>query len=367
MSEPIYSNLFYFRLILKIGGTEQFLYEIAKKYHAKDITILYDEADFDQLARLKKLVRCIKRQPNKTYKAKRAFYNFNLEAIDQVKADEHIFICHAIYQNIDQIPPVNHPKLTRFIGVSKFASRELEKYAEHLGKKIKAEPCYNPLTLEKPKKILKIVSAGRFNDKVKGGDRLIRLAGAVEKYARENGEKYIWLVFTNRWKIPVSIPNFFIMEPRIDVRDCIADADWLVQLSNDMESYGYSINEALGYGTGVVHTPLSVIPELNIPDEAHLTCEYDMSNADEIAEKMFTQLKEFTYTPPEDGWDKLLVDTTSNYEPPKADTEVECIERYYDLELKRTIEVGSPTYKIERERANYLSSLGLVKILKKKK
>lgn len=367
MSEPIYSNLFYFRLILKIGGTEQFLYEIAKKYHAKDITILYDEADFDQLARLKKLVRCIKRQPNKTYKAKRAFYNFNLEAIDQVKAGEHIFICHAIYQNIDQIPPVNHPKLTRFIGVSKFASRELEKYAEHLGKKIKAEPCYNPLTLEKPKKILKIVSAGRFNDKVKGGDRLIRLAGAVEKYARENGEKYIWLVFTNRWKIPVSIPNFFIMEPRIDVRDYIADADWLVQLSNDMESYGYSINEALGYGTGVVHTPLSVIPELNIPDEAHLTCEYDMSNADEIAEKMFTQLKEFTYTPPEDGWDKLLVDTPSNYKPPKADTEVECIERYYDLELKRTIEVGSPTYKIERERANYLSSLGLVKILKKKK
>ena len=106
MKEQVYSNLFYFRLILKIGGTEQFLYEIAKKYHAKDITILFDDADFDQLARLKKLVRCIKRQPEKIYKAKRAFYNFNLDAIDQIEADEHIFICHAIYQNINQIPPV---------------------------------------------------------------------------------------------------------------------------------------------------------------------------------------------------------------------------------------------------------------------
>ena len=367
MKEQVYSNLFYFRLILKIGGTEQFLYEIAKKYHAKDITILFDDADFDQLARLKKLVRCIKRQPEKTYKAKRAFYNFNLDAIDQIEADEHIFICHAIYQNINQIPPVNHPKLTRYVGVSNFSSRELEKYAKHLGKEIKAEPCYNPLTLEKPKKILKIISAGRFNDKVKGGDRLLRLAEAVEKYARENGEKYIWLVFTNRVTFRANTPNLFIMEPRVDVRDYIADADWLVQLSNDMESYGYSINEALGYGTGVVHTPLSIIPELNIPDEAHLTCEYDMSNADEIAKKMFEPRKEFTYTPPKDGWDKLLVDEPSNYKLPKADTEVECINRYYDLEQKRIIEVGSPTYMVEPERADYLSSLGLVKILRKKK
>lgn len=97
MSEKRYANIFYFRLILKIGGTEQFLYEIAKKYHKKDIVVLYDRADLDQLARLKKLVRCIQRDPNVTYKAKRAFYNFNLDAIDQIEADEHIFVTHAIY------------------------------------------------------------------------------------------------------------------------------------------------------------------------------------------------------------------------------------------------------------------------------
>ena len=45
-------NLFYFRKISRIGGTEQFLYEIAKKYHDWDITVYYDEADKDQLKRL---------------------------------------------------------------------------------------------------------------------------------------------------------------------------------------------------------------------------------------------------------------------------------------------------------------------------
>ena len=54
----IYSNIFYFKRISKIGGTEQFLYEIAKKYKDWDITVFFDEADAFQLKRLKKYVRC---------------------------------------------------------------------------------------------------------------------------------------------------------------------------------------------------------------------------------------------------------------------------------------------------------------------
>ena len=37
----MYNNVFYFKKINKIGGTEQFLYEIAKKYNKYDITIIY--------------------------------------------------------------------------------------------------------------------------------------------------------------------------------------------------------------------------------------------------------------------------------------------------------------------------------------
>lgn len=39
-----FANIYYFRVISRIGGTEQFLYEMAKKYHKYDLAILYDEA-----------------------------------------------------------------------------------------------------------------------------------------------------------------------------------------------------------------------------------------------------------------------------------------------------------------------------------
>lgn len=358
------ANLFYFRWILKIGGTEQFLYEIAKKYHKKDITILYDKADRSQLARLKKIVRCIQREPGETYKAKRAFYNFNLEAIDQIEADEHIFITHAIYQNIALIPPVNHPKLTRWIGVSKYACREIEKYAKSLGKDIKAELCYNPLTLEKPKPILKIISAGRLDDIVKGGARTTKLIEAVEEYAKDNGKKYIWFIFSNPdTKIKTNNPNLVYMEPRTDVRDYIANSDWLVQLSDDMESFGYSINEALGYGVGVVHTPLSVIPELKVPKGATLKCDYDMENVKEVAKKMFEPRETFSYKPPKDSWANFLVNEPSHYTPPVPDTRVECVTTYYDLELDHLVYAHSAPYMVPRERADKLVRLGLCRIV----
>lgn len=67
------TNIFYFRKICGIGGTEQYLYEIAKKYHMYDITIYYDTADEIQLKRLKTLVRCKKRKKANLLNARRPF------------------------------------------------------------------------------------------------------------------------------------------------------------------------------------------------------------------------------------------------------------------------------------------------------
>lgn len=120
------SNIYYFRNINKIGGTEQFLYEMAKKYYKYDLLILYDEADLFQLMRLRKLVRCERRKRDAEYKAKKAFYNFNIDAIEQIEADEHIFVCHAIYQEIGYKPPIDHPKIDKIIGVSKYARSQIE-------------------------------------------------------------------------------------------------------------------------------------------------------------------------------------------------------------------------------------------------
>ena len=71
----MFSNIFYFKRICAIGGTEQYLYEIAKKYHMYDITVFYDEADMYQLQRLRKFVRCRQRIPGQIVKCENDSHN----------------------------------------------------------------------------------------------------------------------------------------------------------------------------------------------------------------------------------------------------------------------------------------------------
>lgn len=361
--KKIYSNLFYFREILKIGGTEQFLYEIAKKYHKYDVAILYDNAELNQLVRLKKLVKCIKRDPNETYYAKKAFYNFNLEALDQIEADEHIFICHAIYQEIPLAPPLTYPKLTGYIGVSDYACRELKKYAEAQGRKIKPIRVYNPLTLEKPDKVVRIISACRLDDKVKGGGRTLKLIEALDNYCEKTGKHYIWHIFTNKPELKIQSPNVVLMQPRVDIRPYIADADYLAQLSNDMESYCYSINEALEYGTRIIRTPLSVAKELKIPKSAEIVCDWDMSNVDKVVESIFESKEAFKYQPPKDGWDEMLVQDKSSYRPERITVKVRPICTYYDMELDKKMETWFEPFEVSLERAKILIKKGFVEMV----
>jgi len=307
-------NIFYFRIISAIGGTEQFLYEIAKKYSDLDITVFYDSADPLQLRRLKKYVRCRKRTPGEKIKCRYAFFNFNIDMINDVEAERYYFIAHANYEALGYKPPIEHPKLTHFIGVSDFSRRKLDEYGELLGMKIKTELCYNPLTIEEPKKVIRLISATRLDDKVKGGQRTLTLINALDEYARKNDRQYLWLIFTNQTQLRINSTNVCLMERRIDIRPYIADSDYLVQLSNDMETYCYSINEALSYGVPVVTTPLSVMKELPVTKDMYIECEWNMSNARDVAREIFERKpKKFTYTPPADRWREILSDKPSDY------------------------------------------------------
>ena len=185
-----YKNIFYFKKINAIGGTEQFLYEIAKKYYKYDITIFYDEADTFQLQRIRKLVRCKKRNKGEAVKCNKAFFNFNLDMIDDVEAEEYYFVSHANYEELHRahggyIPPIKNEKLTHYIGVSQFATDKLDEYAEKIKSNIKTQRCYNPLTLEPKEKVMHLVSAGRLDDKVKGGERTLKLIEALDRYCEK--------------------------------------------------------------------------------------------------------------------------------------------------------------------------------------
>lgn len=358
-----FANIYYFRVISRIGGTEQFLYEIAKKYHKYDLTILYDEADFYQLMRLKKYVRCIRRKRGEKYYAEKAFYNFNLEALEQIEAKEHIFIAHAIYQQIPQIPPLAEKRITRWVGVSKYACEELKRYGEEWNIKIEPELCYNPLQLEEPDKIMRIISACRLDDKVKGGERTLKLIEALDRYCEKTGKHYLWTIYTNNVSFTINSPNVVLMKPRVDVRPYIADSDWLVQISNDMESYCYSINEALSYGVRIVRTPLSVAKELKIPKNAELVLDWDCNNVDEIAAGIFEPKTDFVYKPPKDGWNRLLVKKPSTYTFKHEKVLIKPIRAYYDIELKQNVSGWTKAWEVEPERANELVKKGMVRVL----
>lgn len=57
------------------------------------------------------------------------------------------------------------------------------------------------------------------------------------------GIPYLWIIFTND-SATIKNPNIIYMQPRLDIIDYIANADYLVQLS-DCEAYCYSVVESL--------------------------------------------------------------------------------------------------------------------------
>lgn len=357
----MYKNIFYFRLIKKIGGTEQFLYEIAKKYKDYDITIFYDEADNEQLARLRPLVRCKKRTGQKI-QCEKAFYNFNLNMIEDVEAKEHIFVAHANYEELGYKPPIDHPKLTKVIGVSQFSTDKIKEYIEKLGLELEAEKCYNPLTLEPKQKVPILVSACRLDDRVKGGERTLRLIEALDRYCKEHNRNYLWLIFTNPPRFSIGSNNVVILPGRTDVRAYESMADYVLQLSNDMETYCYTINEALGYGVPIVTTPLSILKELPITDNEHITLEWNCENVDDVARQIFEKKVEpFEYKIPKDNWNNVLAKGKSTYQKElKQKVKVEALINYTDLEKNKKMMKGD-IFECSKPRAEYLMEINYVK------
>lgn len=363
-------NIFYFRIISSIGGTETFLYEIAKKYNVYDITVMFDSCDEKQFLRLSQYVKCIKRDPKQVYECNKLFLNFNNEALENVKAKEYIFVSHANYEALGYTPPIRDEKITKLVGVSKFSTRKITENAEKIGKKCEIETCYNPLTIEK-NKLVKLVACGRFDDHVKGASNLVQVVKELDKYAEEHNRTYILFVFTNvGTELETISSNVHIMKPRLDIRPFIKDADYLLSPNTvDMETYGYSINESLCLGTPIVATPLTILEELPITDNEYIRLEWDLSNIKEVVKDIFEKkVKPFKYTPPEDRWEDLLVKTKSNYTKSLKDiVEVRTIRRYYDLQLKEWKEINGIPFKITRQRYEYLNFLGLVKLCEQDK
>ena len=341
-------NIFYFYKINKIGGIEAFFYYLAKKYQDWDITIYYTVGDIAQIKRLKKYVN-VKQYKGEKIVCDKAFFNFNLDIIDNVEAKEYIQIAHGDYKAM-KIMPNTHPKITKYLGVSK---QVCNTYKEVTGND--TELVYNPIVIDKPKKVLNLISATRLTSE-KGKDRMIKLANMLD--AAEI--PYMWTIFTDDTN-EIDNPNIAYMKPRLDIINYIANADYLVQLSSN-EGYCYSVVESLMVGTPVIVTECPVFTEIGVKNgENGFIVDFDLSNVD--IKNIYKNNLKFEYKPKEDTWEKYLVPGKSTYQKDlKTMVKVQCIRKYFDLQLNELKDIYD-TYKVNKIRAEELVQDGFVKYI----
>lgn len=332
-------NIFYHKNIIRIGGIETFLYEIAKIYQDLDITILYQEADPEQLKRLKKYVR-VKKYNGEKIKCEKFYINYVDDISENIEAKEYIRIIHADYKAI-QLKPIINPKVSRYIAVSKQAAKS---YEELTG--IKCDVVYNPILIDKPKRVLNLISATRLTAE-KGKDRIKKLAKILD----EANIPYLWTIFTNDTN-SIDNPNIVYMKPRLDIVNYISNADYLVQLS-DNEGYCYSVVESLCVGTPVIVTDCPVFKEIGVKDgENGFIVDFDLSNVN--IKDIYKKALKFEYEPKKDIYSKYLAKGESTYQKDlKTKVKIKCIKKYFDLELN-TVKNPDDIYEVSKVRAEEL-------------
>ena len=340
----MYSNVFYIPHFNVIGGVETYIYELAKKYSKYDITVVYSCGDYKQIARLSKYVRVIKNNGEKI-KCKRLFimYKSNL---DLFEADYIIQITHADYK-AQNLTPNKDPRINEHYAVSKAVAKSYEEISG-----LETKVCYNPLTIDKPKKVLKLISATRLT-KEKGKDRMIKLANILTN----NNIPFLWLIFTND-KQAIDNPNVIYMNPRLDIRDFIAGSDYLVQLS-DTEAWSYSVLESLSLGTPVITTPIPCFEEMGIENGKNgYILPFNMK--DIPINDIYENIPVFNFKAPKDIYDKLLIKEPSTYDP-NIKVNATCIKGYTDLEDNCQYKKNDIIKDITLQRYEYLKGMGLVK------
>lgn len=349
--KSMYNTILFYGNVCRIGGVETFFYEMARKYGDRDITLLYKTGDPEQLRRVSQYIR-VKRWDGKPVSCRQAIFGYSFEPkdLDLIQAEEYIQVIHADFLVLqDRIKPKLDRRF-RYIAVSENNAVTYEKVCG-----IRPEVCYNPITVDKPQKVLHLISATRLSQE-KGFDRMQKLASALDAA----GVRYVWTIYTDS-RLRLNSPNVIYAGTRLDVRDYVADADYLVQLS-DTEGYPYSLLEALSLGTPVIVTDLPSNPDSQVVDGVNaIVLPFDMSEipVDRIAKG----LKRFKYTPRKDGWDDILLPSVSSWaEDRDSSVTVEALQRYRDIELDCIFQKGE-THECSRERGEDLEQKGLVRIL----
>ena len=351
-------NVLFCPRLSPIGGVETFAYELCLKYGKEyDITVMYQVGDPEMIKHISEVARVLHYRIGDKIECDVFLFGHLIEnsILDCVKADKYIQTLHADY--IDQnLVPCLDPRVTCLYGVSENTTRGIKK---RYGEDVKVKTVYNPYTVKPARRVLKLISATRFKSEEQY-DRMNKLAKALD----ESGYPYRWDVYTDKPKTFNSV-NVIVHEARLDILDFIADADYLVQLS-DTEGYSYSILEALSVGTAVITTPMPTTEEQGVIDgKTGFVLPFDMSRipVDDIYEFAETGTWVIPSLPPrQDEYGEILSPGKAEYAPDPNDiVVVRCIRFYSDIELGRFINKGE-IYEVKRSRGEHLENCGFAVI-----
>ena len=298
------TNAYFFSRLSPIGGIETFLYQLAKSNTDKDITFYYISADLKQLRRLSQYATCEEYYPGKKIVCDKFFCNFNRDPIKNgdVTANEKILVIHGNYDWLGAQYAPRHPDIDRVIAVSQDSADAYERITG-----IKCEVCYNPLEVDKPNKVLYLMSATRLDkntENIKGTSRMEKMVEVLNSYCEKNGTDYVWFIFST--SKPFDDPHICWMKPRIVLSGFQNKVDYGIQLSDNVEGFCYTTHEFLNYGVPMVLTPCDTYKECGITDEMALFLDFDCSNIEKVVEDMFTRKLKFAYHSPKTRWGEIL-------------------------------------------------------------
>lgn len=326
-----HDNIFYIRNINAIGGVETYVYELVKKYKDKDIAVVCKTIAPKQKERINKYCK-VYIHKEQQIECKVIITNWDTSIIKYINPEAKIYTgLHTDYSHPSQgSVPVDNKRIT-YIGITEDSKNKFEKIT---GIK-RTILCRNPLSLEKDKPVLTLMSATRLTEE-KGGHRMLKLANKLD----ELGINYIWYIFTTNeyndnpvWKND----NIIHMKSRLDLSYFYNLADWYIQLSA-VEGDSYSLKEALYRGTPIIACELPYFKEIGIEHNKNaLLLNLDCSNIEEIANKITHPLK-FNFKQIEDGYDNIIADSKSHY---KEDMEmkylVEALSTYKDRNITDSV------------------------------
>ena len=232
-----------------------------------DITILCQTFGNEILEDLMCFAKCDIYDLNRQYDCDIYLHNYqDNDFKGNIHARDRFMLLHCDYAEIGHLKTLQTDY--RYIAVSETSAKGMsEKFGINC---IAIEPF---LTDYKPKRVYKFVSATRIH-RTKGWDRMMQLC----KILSDNGIRFQWLLFTDERTKPMPYTGFVNMgaQPNEVVMDYMADADYVVQLS-DNEGWCYSVHEALKMKVPVIVTDIPVFRDVVVNGINGYRCSLDMT------------------------------------------------------------------------------------------